>query len=302
MTLCVGTGYISENGPCTFMDMVDTHGVVLTTCADIVYTPAACPDAPDEGVIDYGPGYVKIASVDGTVPDVCVQRDASGYAYAVAFEVNVGDCTDAEKATRVHVSDVTVGPITYDANATHLRLRGKGDTAAYGGTTPDNQIGVFDLQRTPDTNGIVLYRNYGSPVASAGGHFFQLSSLDPLGLQNLMWLEASGGTLWFPAWTYISDESAKTNVADLAENAAITAIKGLAPKTYTYQGSDFTGFSAQNVQTYLPDAVATKTIDDFNELGAPIQRNVLTIRDGDILSAVVAALKNVIDRVETLEA
>lgn len=292
MAECLTPGQLNIDGPCTLFAKVNTNGANLYTCADFLYTPAVCPDDPTEGTINAGVAFAKIGSVDGTVPDVLVQRDASSIAYAKGFQVDIASCAQADQGTRVGPSDVSIGLIAPGLALPQLRLRGYGDTPSFGGVQADNNVGYLSISRFFTKNGAALYVNTGSPVASVGGHEFYLSSLDPAGTQTLMKLEAAAGTLYFPAWTYVSDIRLKANVVPLDGQTSLEVVMGISPIAYTMHGKRYNGFSAQDVGKMLPDAVSE-----------PATKNdPMTMRDGDILANLVAAVKYLTARVEALEA
>lgn len=290
MSLCIDGGWIAANGPCELFTQINIHGLILTECGDLAYIPAACPDVVDEGAIDLGPVKIKIGSVDGSVPDILVQRDSNGVAYASVFELNIGSCDAADRASRLDLHAISVGPLTPDAVQTKLRLRGNGDVAAYGGTTPDSGMGVFEISRTPGVNGTVLYENNGNPGASVGSHYFRNRSDTTFELQELMHLTPTQGILYFASWTYISDERLKDEIVKIDSSQAIKALAGIDPISYVMRSTRHHGFSAQNVRDFLPDAV-----DETPE-------GTLTLRDGDLLANLFSATKALLARVEALEA
>lgn len=289
--LCAGE--LNQNGPCTLFTDVNANGLNMYDCDEFTYTPAACPDDSGEGTINAGTATAKIASVDGTVPDVCVQRDAAGDAFANDFRVTDGGCALADQGTWIGARVVAVGNVTWPADISkipELRLRGVGDYVSTGGLGPDNAVGVGVIQRTATLTGRMRYANHGFPIANLDGHLFTLESPAEVASQNLMYLQSTGGTLYFPAWTYVSDVRLKNDVKELDGRDALAVVLGISPISYSMRDKIYHGFSAQNVKTVLPDAV-TETPE-----------GPMTMRDGDILANLLAAVKYLTARVEALEA
>jgi len=298
---CVTIGQLNADGPCTLFQKVNDNGIVLFECSDVVFTPAECPDDISEGTFAVGPAVQKIASVDGQVPNVCVQRAADGSAWADEFGIDAEPCDHfgtliQERAVSIGNGDL-LNDVGIGAIAASLRLRGNGDLASiYRGsyTEPSNLAGFTEIRRRGGSEGITEYSNFSGPDNSASlGHLFMTEQTDPPGVQlNLMRLTPAAGTLYFPAWTYVSDVRLKEAIIPLDGKAALEVVMGISPIAYAMNGRRYHGFSAQNVKTVLPDAV--------NE---PATKNdPMTMRDGDIVANLVAAVKFLAARVEALEA
>jgi len=289
---CVSAGQLNQDGPCTLFQKVNDNGIVLFECGDVGYTPAQCPDNPAEGTFAVGPAVVKIASVDGTVPDVMVQRESDGSAWATKFGLDNNPCDHLNTLIQARTVNIGNGDGALDPGAglvaSTLRLRGHGDLVGSGGTELPATVGFVDIQRLGTQDGPARYRNVGT--GNAAGHRFDILDIAGSITQDLMRLEPAGGTLYFPAWAYVSDERLKGDITPLEGKAALGVIVGITPISYAMNGRRYHGFSAQNVQTVLPDAVTEPK-------GSP-----MTMRDGDIVANLVAAVKFLAARVEALEA
>lgn len=291
---CVTAGQLNQDGPCTLFTKVNDNGIVLFECSDVTYTPADCPDDPAEGTFAVGPAVVKIASVDGTVPDVLVQRASDGSAWATKLGLDNNPCDHLNTLIQARIVNIGNGDGALDpgvgAIASTLRLRGHGDLVAEGGTEGVGTVGFIDIIRRGTQDGITEYVNTGT--GNNEGHLFRIFDIGGVTYQELMLLEPAGGTLYFPAWTYVSDIRLKADVAPLEGAKALAVVLGIEPISYAMQGKRYHGFSAQNVGTVLPDAVSDPATKD----------RPMTMRDGDILANLVAAVKFLTARVEALEA
>lgn len=293
MTKCIPIGWIKENGECAIFTEINDNGLILLECGDIEWVPAVCPDSDTNGVLKIGPVSPKISSVDGTVTGVNVQRDGGGSAFAVIFGIDVDPCDHlgsrmAEKIVAVGNGDGANDP--GGGIASTLRLRGHGDLVANGGTETTATVGFLDIFRRGTQDGIAEYVNTGT--GNNAGHLFRILDITGPVYQDLMELSPIAGTLYFPSWTYVSDERLKSEIQELDGQAALGIVMGISPIAYAMNGRRYHGFSAQNVQTVLPDAVNEPASKD----------KPYTMRESDIVANLVAAVKYLTAEVRELKA
>lgn len=296
---CVTIGQLNADGPCTLFTKVNDNGIVLFECSDVLYTPATCPDAPTDGTFAVGPAVVKIASVDGTVANTLVQRDVNRGAFAEVFGIDAIPCDHLGSRMLERIVAVGNGDINLDvgvgAVASTLRLRGNGDLWNNGGSYSEASLmgGFAEIRRKGSQEGIVEYSNFAGPADTMSlGHLFMVEQTFGGVSTNLMRLTPFGGTLYFPIWNYVSDMRLKSDIVPLNGKLALDVVMGIEPISYIFRDKRYHGFSAQNVGKVLPDAVSEPDTKD----------DPMTMRDGDILANLVAAVKFLTARVEALEA
>jgi hypothetical protein len=112
--------------------------------------------------------------------------------------------------------------------------------------------------------------------------------------------------------TAVSDRRMKTNIRPF--NRSLNAVRALEPVIYKYneesgldQVDDYVGFVAQDVRSAVPEAVSVtrpvKVPDGFpGRLPPDRKAGLMTLSDRPIIAALVNAVKELADRVETLEA
>lgn len=315
MATCIDPGYGTTNGVCAILTAINVHGITLGTCAEQYWIPAACPDVALEGAISLGAKIVKIATVNGATPSICVQRDSNGVAQSKQFMVVGVDCDIDEQSTLVAYQHVSIGPAVpgvadFQSFQSHMRLRGNGDLDTYGGSDAVGDVyGVFKLGRKTGRDGNIEYVNTCSLLANAADHYWYNLERPTNLVQSLMRLAPGAATLYFPAWTYVSDDGLKSNILPVDTAACSAAIKNVVPVSYTYNvdGNTYQGFTYSNLLAAYPSATTTVTlktsIGPGGEDGStPVESEVGAIRTNDILAMVVGALKDITARVEALEA
>jgi len=116
-----------------------------------------------------------------------------------------------------------------------------------------------------------------------GATFWSMRTSDNLCYNALAAVGGNG------AYVNLSDETVKQNVTDLGEG--MDALKAIMPISYTREGKGTTelGFSAQNVQTAIPQAISV------------FENNLLAISSEMILAVAVNAIKQLDTRVTHLE-
>lgn len=304
MAKCIPIGWIKENGECAIFQEINDNGLILLECGDIEWVAAECPNTFDKGGIQFGPQFVKFASVNAALNQV-VQRDgALGLVFTGGFQVapdpgNVGDCLTGN-FSRLFTNDASIGeatPVTLGPGVETARvgLRRYGDLVAFGGdgSIPDSDVGLFEIITAQGAgtgqDGDVESRNYCAAFATAGTHRW-LNRNVGVGDQLLMELTPTAGNLYFPAWTYISDELVKSGIVALDPQKSLEVVMAVSPIAYTMNGKRYSGFSAQDVQKHLPDAVGE------------LKDGTLTLRPDDLLATLFSAVKALTARVQELEA
>lgn len=291
MTKCIPIGWIKENGECAIFHEINDNGLVLFECGDVAYVPAECPDSGSSGVLNIGPTSAKISSVDGTITGLNVQRDGGGSAFAVVFGIDADPCDHLGSQMKELVVSVGNGDGANDPGAgiaSTLRLRGHGDLVGNGGTETTATVGFLDIIRRGTQDGIGEYINTGT--GNNAGHLFRILDIVGSIYQDLMELSPTAGTLYFPAWTYISDERVKTGIVALDPQTSLEVVMAVSPIAYAMNGKHYSGFSAQDVQKHLPDAVGE------------LKDGTLTLRPDDLLATLFSAVQALTARVQELEA
>jgi len=100
-------------------------------------------------------------------------------------------------------------------------------------------------------------------------------------------------------YTTSSDYRLKENISDVSDG--ITKVKALQPRKFSFKnetGTFYDGFIAHEIQTVIPDC-ASGTKDEVNSDGDPVYQSV---DYGKITPVLTAAIKDLIAKVETLEA
>lgn len=314
MSLCIDGGWIAANGPCELFTQINIHGLILTECGDLAYIPATCPDAPDEGALDFGPAKVKIGSL-GTYPDLLAQRGTASELNAESFVVQLASapCDISGEGSLVAYQFVAVGPAIsgvpdFGGYQSQMRLRGNGDIATYGGNVADNVYGVAKIVRGTGRDGELAYINTCSLLASAANHHWVNLERPSNLVQDLMSISPVAATLYFPAWTYVSDDSLKTDITPLIAPDATAIVKNLVPASFVYTptGETYYGFTYSNIAEQFPTAAVamniTTSMSGAGEGTAPVTAPIGGVRTNDLLALLVSSVQDLIGRVETLEA
>lgn len=181
----------------------------------------------------------------------------------------------------------TVGTDYYDYTNNRLTITKIGNVSIGVGFTPTAGLDVS----TP-----VRFRAYGAGTATFD----------------------SGGNI-----TSVSDEKVKTNIKEYKTESAITQIKALNPISYKFKpesGLDtqntYVGFSAQNVESAIPDAVKTKQVtkmeqktkgyddkgnDIVESVEIPTGETIKSLDDRAIIAVLVNAVKEQQIQIEDLQ-